>query len=235
MTTGGVGHPDWQSYSNWRGDFLYQNNAPMTEGANVLGSFVTTNWATLHVELFPSDQDATIIFEWYADSAGTEDIDTDSIDVPKDQTVNVLMPCKGNLCEISVFNNGNADATMLVAIEPTNLAVNRRVYLDAPLTLGSPNQTINHGVTQFLSTGSVVSGPAYLDYVPHSTAGNVTVDVFGANSTGGLEHRIASLGKPTGEVFRQMIVPECILTVRLINGSATVNEVYDLGVTVQSQ
>lgn len=236
MTAFGIGHPDWQAYSNWRDSFIYSGIVNVPPGGNIeFGDFVTTNWAALivHVEAFSPGLELEI--EWYADVAQTQDVDTDFINATVNTDVSLIVPCKGNLAVISFFNPNGTTVAGVLSVQPTNYVTTKFTYLSSPQITNQLGATLAHSTSATIFPNRVVGGPATLVFNPHDTTGKLNMSLSVVDATNTTFARPVSLVAPTTMQTLNMNLPGEPLRMDITNTDTVAAHVYDVTLTQLTQ
>jgi len=236
MTASGVGHPDWQQYTNWRDTFVYDTTFMVNPGQNLaIGDFVTTNWASLILQMDAFPLGCTLEIEWFADAAGTEDVAADFFDVTTDCSLYGIIPVKGNLASISVFNPNLAQQNSSLYVQPTNTVVANFSAFNSPITDVILGMTLAHSTSVNLFTSNLVGGPCYVFFTPNDATGKLNMNLQALDVTKTSFALLANSVGPVAQVSMPLIVPVAPLRASVTNTDTVSSHTFSLSIVTQSQ
>lgn len=235
MTGPGTGHPDWQSYANWRGMLFSEDAVTVPVTGTDFGLFVTTNFAGFYVNAVCATGNGELILTWYADTAGTEEIQVDSYPMAADTALEVIIPARGNAVDVFFDVQSVGAATLSLTMLPTNIAPTHTTFLTGPNYVSDLNVSVAHSVAHTVNVVPIVGGPAYLCFVPHDSAAKLTLDIFGLDNDGTKLVRVGNYNLPAVTVQQELIVPPLPLQYIVTNTDTVSAHVYDLGIMLRTQ
>lgn len=236
MTGFGVGHPDWQAYAEWRDVFFYNNNieVPANDTTDI-GDFITTNWASLLVKFSCSDLGVRLSLEWFADTELTEDLDNDVYEITSNSQVILMTPARGQAVIATVVNNNNSDVVCQLAIQPTNIPIQRVSFPITPTMLTVFSQSVPHSTADNRFPFNIVGGPACVTFTPHDTTGKLNFAIVAQDDTGANIAKLVQLIGPTVTTVVNFIAPVQPLLVSTTNADTVSAHIYDMALVLGSQ
>lgn len=235
MTGPGTGHPDWQSYANWRGMLFSVDSVTVPTTGTDFGLFVTTNFAGLYVNAVCATGFGSLILSWYADTDGAELVQVDSYPMGPDTALEVIIPARGNAVDVFFDVQSPGSAILSLTVLPTNIAVGHTTFLTGPNWITDLNVSVAHSTAHTVNPVPIVGGPAYVSFVPHDSAAKLTLDIFGLDNDGTKLVRVANYNLPAATVQAELIVPPLPLQYVVTNTDTVSAHVYDLGIILRTQ
>jgi hypothetical protein len=236
MTGFGIGHPDWQAYANWRDLLADQQLVTVQPGANDdVGTFVTTNWATLIISMNCDAPGCILEIEWFADTAGTVDVTSDSWAITNNTALYQAIPVKGQLAVISVFNPNGTAIFYDITVQPSNTPVYKTSYLASPQTTADFNHTLTHGASVTYFTSFLVGGPATFTFNPHDALAKLNATIVSMDAGGNNVARLVNLVAPTVTTALTLYVPDAPLEIVVTSIDTTASHVYDVSIVQITQ
>lgn len=164
MTTPTTGHPDFQSYTQWRGPILFKGAYSITSPQSTGSSGFVTNWASLLIRVvLTSGTGVTVTVTYYDDQTLTNKAGTYQwICSFAPVTLSVVVPNLGNWAVVSI-STGQAGANAGTAyVAACNLLV------PGPRYQVTPNAASGFSV-------NIIAGATLSTLLPYVAEGNGTV------------------------------------------------------------
>lgn len=170
-----LGHPDWQSYAQWRGPTYSDRSQPIPTSSNlVLGPFVTSHYASLYLNVSGATVGTTVSVTFGAVPDNLKAFKTLSWDIRSTDTLEVLVPIVSNYVWITVASDGIAGRSVFVHAFPTNVAVPRVQYPSVKNLIRAVTQSVPANGSITYNLPQVMEGPASLCIDPVGTANQLT-------------------------------------------------------------
>lgn len=235
MTSAGTGHPDWQSYANWRGELFSVDSSVIPTTGQDFGFFVTTNYAAIYVDVFCASGFGEMTLTWYSDATGNNEIAVDAYPMAADTSLTMIVPCRGNAVNIAFDVTSPGPATLSLTVLPTNTAPTHTTFFTGPTWIADVSMSVAHSTNRSMNAVPIVGGPAYLTFVPHDATGKLTLDVWGLDNDGTKIVRVGNYAATTVPVQTELILPPLPLQYIVTNTDTVSAHVYDLSIIARTQ
>lgn len=160
-----TGYPDWQTYAKWQGDAIVstQGTMPVT-GTTTYGPFSVKNYQGLLVHISGGGVNHQLYVYWYADEAGTFEVNHEVWDFSNGESMQVMIPALAPyVIIVSKFYN-DATSNLSLWVAPSNVNVGAQQYQGRSygheLVQGSQAVGATSAVTD--QTFNIYGGPATL-------------------------------------------------------------------------
>lgn len=177
-----TGHPDDQTYANWRGPLLgafATYNLKNTTPVNVAG--YVTNFQSLLVSVsLAGAAGYSIAISWWTDATQNILVASNQWTVSASQQIQMLVPTLGNYVTIALTTSSVPGFNINVAFAPTNLAVPSAKY-------------VNSGNINFQSSFSVPAGTSSIFPLQFVSEGRMHWYASDVGSSGKIQLRISML------------------------------------------
>lgn len=220
MTAAGTGHPDWQSYANWRGTLATVPATHYHTGSTVIGTFITTNYASVYVSADGTSGSGLLTLQWYADEAAT--MPTEQVTFPVDgiTAFNVLTPASGNAVRVSINNDLAPDVIFAFILLPMNIPVAKTVFHVDPWDTGELNRVVGASGSVTENITQIMGGLAHLYFDPQLGSGKMSFQLFSINEDGAQDLRLCNFTNLTVPSQQLVVLPSRPLQVVIANSDA---------------
>lgn len=179
-----MGHPDWQSYANWRGPIVDIGTKIITSATPYAADAVETNYASLLVRVgtaFNNGGTASVTF--YTDSTKTQQAGSFSWQL-WDCALQVIIPVLGNFAEFGLSTNNAGNQTFFVFIAPTNTTVDRPTYTSGFNQVEANSLVVPISSTSFFQLPDLIAGQVFLSATPSDATGKLNLKLVELDDTG---------------------------------------------------
>lgn len=186
-----MGHPDWQTYPNWRGAPFVKESVIFPMGGTVRGPFAVNNYQSIHVTAFCPADNMQLILRTFTDPTLTVQVEEIDITFNAGLTVNAIIPLSANTLSVVIENTGLAGADLDYSITPVNIPVAKPTFYGVVNVISVNNDALAAGGTANFSLPYMEPGLAHLFLNPHDATGKLNFSVFAGSptATGGLVYR----------------------------------------------
>ncbi len=183
--TSSIGHPDWQTYANWRGPILYNSGLTLpANGSGILFTDAVSHFASLYLEVIGITGGCILEASFGATAATIRSSVVQAWVVQGASQLSAMFPVLGNFVQISAVQAGSAGCTANVFAIATNTPVTGTIYQATGNGVAADNEAIAAGATNAHQLGWVTEGEAYVFLDPLGSAGGLNVTVWALNQSG---------------------------------------------------
>lgn len=216
--TNPIGHPDWQTYSQWRGPtFVNQSVTALANSTTVVGTFAVSHFASLVLYVKNVVGGGTISFQYSEDGTTFITGFGPSWRIWQGSAMNVTVPILGNFVRVvvsaPVANSFVGDITLV----PTNVTVPRNQYQGSEMDVHASGVNIAAGGTSNFQLPAIAEGFAYARLDPLGVANQLSIIVYALSETGAGEYIVWRRDKVAAAVDGQFLAPQQSLLVQLVN------------------
>jgi len=229
-------YQDWQSFPNAQSDNVFPAyNQVLAPGLHSTAILPAANWSSIIIIASPSAGAGQVQINYFADLAGTQQIDADTWPVNANTRLVVRTPLRGPYIrlDITVTSPGNLTAEtwanfLSASSERISFPVSQQNISDFGVTLA-------HSTSNFYQSGEIAAGLALFYLKPYDTSGKLAAQIHAVDELGNPGQLIADFGTPTATVQQLIVVPDLILQVEIDNIDTVSSHKYDVSLTVPPQ
>lgn len=225
MTIPGFGHPDWQAYANWRGTLAATAAVNYHTGTTVIGTFNTTNYASVYVSAVGSSGSGELVLQWFADEAATMPTEAVTFNVTGITLFNAITPASGNAVTVSFNNLLVPDVVFKFSLLPMNIPVGKTVFHVNPTGTGELEQLIGGGGTRTIAINQIMGGLAYVYFDPEGGSGKMAFKLYSIGEDGTRDARLCNFTNLAVPSQQLIILPSEPLSVDIINSDAVTSHI----------
>lgn len=220
MSVPGSGHPDWQAYANWRGTLKTTAAVNYHTGVTAIGTFITTNYASVYVSALGTSGSGQLVLDWFADDAATMPTETVTFNVTGITLFNVLVPASGNSVKVSFNNDLVPDCVFSFSLLPMNIPVAKPVFHVDPTDTGEFEQLVSHSTTHSVAVNQIMGGLAHVYFDPELGTGKMAFKLYSVDQDGLRALRLVNFTNLAGPSQQLIVLPSRPLIVDIINSDA---------------
>lgn len=178
-----MGHPDWQTYPNWRGVPLIQENAIFPVGFTNRGPFSLNNYQSVLINVVTPPDNMLLFVQFFTDTTLATLVEELSITFGDSVNVNVIFPAVANALRIRIDNNGGAGAILQYAATPVNIPVSRPTFFATKNEVNVVNTAVPASSNAFFQLPFIQPGLAHLWLNPRDASGKLNFLVRSGSPT----------------------------------------------------
>lgn len=230
--TSGVGHPDWQTYSNWRGPVLYNAGIVVPGGGSLtIGTWPVAHFASVYVELINQTGGCNVQARYGEAANAIRPSVVHLWNVEGNSQLSALIPALGNFVQLSATSAGVAGYTANGLVIPTNTAVDRVQYPAVGDWVAADTETVNAGATNRHDLGWVMEGEGWLFVDTLGSASGITVTIWARNPDGTVKFPVYRAFNVTAIINQEWTALNYPLSLEITNnGAGAQNVSYACGI-----
>lgn len=189
-----MGHPDWQSYAQWRGPVFAQTNVlvtnlnPISIGQNV------TNYASTFLTVSNAGPSGVIVqISFSSDGTETDPLSPIVWNLPSGWRLTVVTPTIKNFARLLVQVQPAQTATVSVQWSPNNINPPKERYIGNSSTVSFASVSIPANTTQTFQPGVLSDGNGTYFFEDTGASAKLDVTIFTVDQTGALLYRLAEV------------------------------------------
>lgn len=225
MTIPGFGHPDWQAYANWRGTLAATAAVNYHTGQTVIGTFITTNYASVYVSAVGTSGSGQLTLQWFADEAATMPTESVTFNVTGITLFNAITPASGNAVTVSFNNDLVPDVVFQFSLLPMNIPVGKTVFHVDPTGTGEFEQLVANSTTHTVAINQIMGGLAHVYFDPEGGSGKMAFKLYSIGEDGTRDARLCNFTNLTVPSQQLIVLPSEPLSVDIINSDGVNNHI----------
>jgi hypothetical protein len=230
--TNPIGHPDWQSYAQWRGpNFANLNVTALAGTTATVGTFAISHFASVYLLVQNVTGGGQVNLRFGETSSTIVANNGPSWQVFQGSSLVVTAPALGNFVQVTIDAPGGNSFVGDVFIIPTNTPTGKVSYPTVGNLVNALNDTVNAGANKDRQLPQLAEGNAYVFFNPQGVSGKLSLLIHALNDTGGVDFTAWRADVVTGITTATFIAPPRPLLAR-VNNADTVNHTYDMMVIV---
>lgn len=201
-----MGHPDWQSYANWRGPVYTSTNVLVTNANPISVPQNVTNYASTFLFVSnagPNGVTAQLVFS--SDSTEADQISVNGWNLPPGWRVAVQVPSLKNFARLLIQVQPAQTATVTAQWSPNNINPPKERYIGNGGTVSFESVSIPANTTTTFPSGVLSDGNGTYFFEDTTGSGKLDVVIFTLDSQNNLRYRLAevpSLGNTASGSFQ---------------------------------
>lgn len=222
-----MGHPDWQTYPNWRGVPLVYTNQAFPVGNTSFGLFAVQNYQSVLVEVGISSDQCSILFEFWADQAKTQIVDNYNLILNAGTLVKLILPVPANFMDVIVRNTSANPESLLISVTPVNIPASRPMFFGNTNVISQSNVNLAANGVDTFQLPFIQPGLAHWFVNPHDATGKLTFALFAGSATqqGGQVYRTDA---PTAPDQRLIGLSDRAYFIQVTNNDGAAAHVFDV-------
>lgn len=231
--TSPIGHPDYQTYANWRGPIVAFLSFSIVQNIARNFQFVATNYASLHVKASLSvGTGVTISITFFTDNTLTQAAGQYQYILNANaNNVDVVVPVLSNVCQLQFLTVQPSGATCTVAADLMNILVTKPVHQGPPLIETGFQVSIPAATTDTFVTTWVREGAGNLFIAPDTGAGQYSMSLAVTTESGSTLCLILQAATQTAAINLPFVGQNAPLTLSIRNNAGAA-ALYDFAVSI---
>lgn len=231
-----IDYPDWQSFPNAQSANVFpaftQTLAPGLHSTAVLPA---ANWSSIVIIASPSAGAGQVQINYFADAAGTQQIDADSWPVNASTRLVVRTPLRGPFIRLDITVTSAGNMTLESWANFLSASSERISFPVSQQNISDFGVTLAHSTSNFYEIGEISAGLALFYLKPYDNSGKLAAQIHAVDENGNPGQLIADFGTPTATVQQLIVVPDLLLQVEIDNTDTTTSHKYDVSLTIPPQ
>lgn len=221
-----MGHPDWQTYPNWRGLPLIQENTVFPNGPTERGPFSVNNYQSALINVESSPDNMQMILQLFTDDTLSVLVDQITITFSAGLKVNCLIPLAASTLLVTIQNTSGGGAALDYTITPVNIPADKPRFYGIVNVISSTATSLPASTTANLLLPYMQPGLAHLFLNPHDATGKLNFSVFAGSPTarGGI---VYSNNGPTVPDQRLIALSDRAYMIQVVNTDGAAAHVFD--------
>lgn len=229
-----IGNPDYQRYSQWRGQFQSGSSVSVTSSKSLTVNQQVTNYAsTLLSVTMNSGTGVTVEIHFYTDAAMGTELGAWTYVLVPNTALNVILPNIGNYLQFVVATSESGTQDIDWATQLTNLAPARPSYPVPTNYEGNYGFGIGAGKNYTNLLPQVMEGAGRVTVNPHSGGSKMTLIVEELAEDGTVKGILQRSDNPGSPVSLQFLTGRNPVQVVIENNDTAAHD-YDFSVSVQA-
>ena len=171
----------------------------------------------------------------FADSAATQQIDSDNWPFNASTQLRVRSPLRGKFVRIDIIVTSAVDLTGGFWANFLSASSDRISFPVGSQNLSDYDRVLAASATATYNIGEIVGGQAFFYIKPYDATGKLAVYMIVVDELGNSGQLVCDFGNPTAIVRQQLAVPDKIVQVNVVNTDATATHAYDFSLTIPPQ
>ncbi len=230
-----TGHPDYQSYADWRGTIVTAQQYTVTIAVPVTVPGNITNFASLLIRCTAPVGGVSVILQFFTDSGMATQVGSMAWTVSGGALLLANVPALGNFFTVQLTTAQAGNQTVNLSILPNNLATSVTKYPKINNAVAGANVSLAAGATFTANLPQLGEGNGYAYFKPLDNTGNLDCRITELNEAGNGIFDLVSATAPLGAVTLQFMSSFRPVQLKVINkdGAAAHNLDYRAQILAQ--
>lgn len=221
-----MGHPDWQTYANWRSAPIIDDFEMFPPGTTSRGPFSLNNYQSLLMVVNTAADSCSINFRFFSDTTLANLVDTYQMSLALGTLQKAVLPVAGNVVFIDVQNLSGVTQNIGFVLTPVNIPVSTPVYYGPTNVISQLNTNLLASTTVDFQLPFTQPGLAHLFFNPRDNAGKLNFAVY-AGSPGARGSVVYSNNGPIAGDQRLVALSDRPYFLEVINTDAAAAHRFD--------
>lgn len=215
-----AGHPDDQSYANWRGAPIFASaSTPVSNAAPIIKSATITNFASLRIRASAAGPNGmTVNVQYFTDVSLATPLGGNTWNVPDTMSLDVIDPALGDFVQVTISTPNVAAFNIALAIIPMNVGNAAPVYPYPINDVSQASVSIAASSTSVFILPFVAAGRGHYEFRDINTSTKLAffIDQVKQDGTAGIP--LVPQQAPVTQVSGDFVIDATPLCVAVTNG-----------------